>query len=199
MSKSKLFLLAALALVALTAAAGSATAASFTISPGGAASAVSNGKVTFTAGETTIACNLTLSLELNRTAITKTAGNSVGSVTRVTWANCEGGEVAAVLNVPWAVTYQSISGTLPEGVTATGLQVTNAQFQLSVFGGFANCLYAGNQPASLGLSRISGATYRSGTLSITPTSLALRSGFGCPSSGTMRGTFTLTAQTVTRT
>lgn len=195
----KLFLLSALALVALAAAATSATAASLQTSPGGAITATSLGKLSFVAGEIRIECNLTMRGNLLTTAISKVAGTKMGEITAINWANCVGGEVEAVLNLPWNVIYTSINGTLPEGVTGVNFEIVNTQFELSTFGGFFACLYAGNNRAEQAVTRISGATYRSGLVRSLENALSLREGFGCPSSGRMRGTFSQTAQTITRT
>jgi hypothetical protein len=195
----KLFLLSALALVALAAAATSATAASLQARPGGAITATSLGKLTFAAGELSIECNLTMRGNLLTTAISKTSGTKMGEITEVRWANCVGGEVAAVLNLPWTIAYRSISGTLPEAVTAVNFTINNSSFQLSTFGGFVNCLYSGNSEASQALTHRAGAEYTTGLVRSLENALALRNGFGCPESGRMRGTFSQTVQTITRT
>ena len=195
----KLFLLSALALVALAAAATTATAASLQASPGGAITATSLGKLSFVAGEVRIECNLTMRGNLLTTAISKTAGTKMGEITSVTWANCVGGEVAAVLSLPWTLAYRSISGTLPEAVSAVNFTINNSSFQLSTFGGFVNCLYAGNSEASQALTHREGAVYTSGLVRSLENALTLREGgFGCPETGRMRGTFSQTAQTITR-
>ncbi len=195
----KLFLLSALALVALAAAATSATAASLQARPGGAITATSLGKLTFEAGEINIECNLTMRGNLLTTAISKTSGTKMGEITEVRWANCVGGEVAAVLGLPWTVAYSSISGTLPEGVTAINFSINGSSFRLSTFGGFANCLYTGNSNASQAVTRISGAEYRSGLVRSLENALSLREGFACPREGKMIGSFTQTTQTIVRT
>ncbi|HEX4806893.1 MAG TPA: hypothetical protein VFU94_13425 [Conexibacter sp.] len=194
----KLFLLSALALVALAAAATSATAASLQASPGGAITATSLGKLTFSAGSLSIECNLTMTGNLLRTAISKTAGTKMGEINTVSWANCTGGEVETVLNLPWTLAYSSINGTLPEGVTGINFEIVNSSFELSAFGGFFGCLYRGNSNAEQAVTRISGATYRSGLVRSLQNALRLVSGIGCPSEGRMIGTFTQTAQTITR-
>ncbi len=195
----KFFLLSALALVALAAVATTATAASLQSSPGGAITATSLGKLSFVAGSITIECNLTMRGNLLTTAIAKTAGTKMGEINEIRWANCTGGEVETVLNLPWNIVYRSINGTLPEGVTAINFEIVNTQFELSTFGGFFACLYNGNAQAEQAVTRISGARYRSGLARSLENALRLREGFGCPSEGRMRGTFSMTAQTITRT
>jgi hypothetical protein len=201
-NRLKLLVAAAITVVAFAAAATSASAASFSVEPGGTVRAISSGKVTFTAGSTSIACNLTLELNLLRGPIEKVAGARFGTVTNVTWANCENGTVREVLNLPWELVYDSIVGTLPSGVTTVNLTVKNAQFLLSTFGGFANCLYAGDVASALGVSLVRGTTdrYTTGTLRTRETPRQrLVSGFACPTEGSMTGTFTLSpTQTLTR-
>jgi hypothetical protein len=192
----KIVLAAALALVALFAVAASASAAhNATISPGGEISTPSSGKVTFRAGEISIACSLTLSGTLARAIANlerPEERQSLGSVRSVSWRECSGGEVAGVLGTPWNILYTGETGTLPNAVTAVSFSIQNAQFQLSVFGGFVNCLYAGEAPVSMvtTATRTAG-TYTSGLISTVESAFRKVSGSLCPESGTMTGRFTL--------
>jgi hypothetical protein len=208
-SIKKLIVVAALALTALAATAVSANAATgVSISPAGEISQTSIGKVTFTAGESRIECNLTLAGRLSSTLVSITS--SIGSVTRVTWANCVGGEVSAVLGLPWSITITKLNGTTPsrvaaEAVTSGQIKIAGTAFKLSVFGGFVECLYGGSTSsveASMPATKVSGTTrsYNLGNLTIQANSLALTSGgFGCPGSGSMSGTFNPASPTQTTT
>ena len=201
-NRIKLAFAAAIALIALSAT--GASAAEFSVANGGAVNATSSGKTTFTAGEATIACNLTLGLELSRGPIVKTAGNSVGRVRTVTWRECEGGEVGAVLALPWDLQYSSITGTLPEGVTSVKMTIVNAKFSFRLFFGLVNCLYEGPAGSILSTSLVRGTTnrYTSGALRSDETSTQryISGPEACPRTGSMRGSFNLSAvQTITRT
>jgi hypothetical protein len=203
LNRSKLLVAAAITMVAFTAAATNAPAAEFSVANGGMVRAISSGKVTFTLGSTTIACNLTLELNLLTGPIAKVEGARFGTATNAQWANCEGTEVLTVLGLPWDLVYDSIVGTLPSGVTTVNLTVKNAQFLLTAFGGFSECLYAGDVASALGVSLVRGTTdrYTTGTLRTreTPRQRLVRGTFGCPTEGSMTGTFTLSpTQTLTR-
>jgi hypothetical protein len=199
----KLLLTTAVALVAMFAVAGSASASEATVSPAGGIAAPSSGQLTFTGGSISIRCNVTLNGSLLRGPIRTESTSQIGEVTEVTIARetCSGGTVEGVLNVPWTMTLTQTLGTAPNAITGLLFTINNAQFLLSVFGGFIDCLYAGNAGALLALSaiaRTSPQQYRTGTISALNSSLSLSSGgFGCPSSGSMTGTFTVTAQTIT--
>jgi hypothetical protein len=196
----KLFMTTAVALVAMFTVAGSAMASEATVSPAGAISAPSTGQTTFTSSFST-RCNLTLNGSLLRGPIRTESTSQIGEVTEVTIARetCEGGTVEGVLNVPWRMTLTQTLGTAPNAITGLLLTINNVQFLLSVFGGFVDCLYEGDVGALLVLSALRTAgTYRTGNIAALNSSLSLASGgFGCPSSGSMSGTFTVTAQTIT--
>jgi hypothetical protein len=187
MSK-KLFIGAALALVALLAATGSAAAFTASVSPAGEITSTTS-SAEFIGGSTTIRCPLTLRGSLN-SSVTLTEGQSLGSITRVEIGTCSGGNSVTVLNLPWTLPYTSTEGTLPNEATEVNFNVRGASFNLGLFGNFVNCLYSGNQPSILTVSGTN--PYTSGTISTEPTSLPLiRGGFGCPSTGRMRATFSL--------
>lgn len=205
-NRIKLLVAAAVALVAFAAAATSASAAEFAVANGGAVNAVSNGKITFTAGTATIACNLTLELNLNRGPISKVEGAGVGTLVRegVRWAECTGGNIRAVLGTPWEISYRSITGTLPSGVTAVNLNLLRTQFQFSIFFELVDCLYEGTAGSIMSTSLIRGTTERYTTSTIrsdeSTTQSYVSGPESCPRTGSMRGTFNLSAtQTITRT
>ena len=185
MSK-KLFLAAALSLLALVASAGTASAFTAAVEPAGTISSVSEGKVIFASGSTRIECNLTLRGSLN-SRVTLTAGQSLGTITGVEARECSAGATVTVLATPWTLEYTSTEGTLPNAATAVNFNVLRAAFRLSLFGGFINCLYEGNQPSILSVSGTN--PYTSGVITIEPVSLPRRAGSGCPATGSMSGTF----------
>ena len=200
-SKLKLLVAAAIAVIAFAAASGVASAAEFESSPAGSDNAISEGKLTFSNSSATISCNITLAQSLVGGRIAKTAGTKIGEVTGVTWANCEGGNVRAVLATPWEIQYESIAGTLPEAVSTVNLTLKNTGFQFSLFFGLVNCLYGGDAKAILTLNHRSGATYTTGSLRSDETvTQSKRSGpEACPATGSMAGRFTLAStQTITR-
>lgn len=195
----KLVLTASLALVALFAIAATASAYTATVRNAGAISTVSSGKVTFTAGTSRIECNLTLpgTLASSVATIEQEVGQSLGAIegTRVTWAECVGGTVSATLGASWNLKFNRIEGTLPERVTAVDFTIQNAEFLLSTFGGFANCLYHGEAPVTMATNTTRTVdVYTSGTIRTTESLFSLVSGSLCPSSGRMTGTFTMSPQ-----
>lgn len=195
--RNRLIAVAAAALVLLAASTG-ASAASLQFRPGGAITRISLGKITFVAGELRFECNLTLRGNLLTTAISKTSSTKIGEINEVRWANCVGGELETFLALPWTMAYRSISGMLPEGVTAINVSINNFGFKLAIFGGFVNCLYSGNPEFTIAVTHRSGAEYTTGLLRSLENALALREGFGCPIEGRLGGTFSLTTQTVVR-
>jgi hypothetical protein len=203
MSRARLLLAAVLAVIVISAAAVNGSTAGLSNEPAGSSNAVSSGKATFTAGSATVACNLTLSLHWLRGPIAKVEGTTMGYVTAVIWANCEGGGIREVLGLPWDILYSSINGTLPSGVTSLNLVIDNAQWKFSGLGGFAECLYAGDMGLAMAVSLVRGTTdrYTSGVLTLDASSrLRLVSGFACPPEGSWRGRFTLSPTlTLTRT
>jgi hypothetical protein len=185
----KMVLSAALALVALLATSAMASAFTATVSPSGSITSASSGKVRFVGGSTTIECNLTLRGSLN-SSVTLTAGQSLGRISAVEIANCSGGNSVTVLNLPWTLEYTESEGELPNEVTGVDFKVKNSSFNLGIFGGFINCLYQGDEPSILSVTGTN--PYTSGTISTDGTHrIPLHSGGGCPSTGTMTGTFGL--------
>lgn len=197
----KIVLAAGLALVALFAVAATASGFSAEVRNAGEISTPSLGQVTFSAGEIAIACNLTLSGTLASAIanVETSAEQHLGSVEGVSWASCRGGEVSGALNTPWNIRYDSETGSLPNEVSRIGFTVQNAQFRLSVFGGFVNCLYAGEAPVSMAVTRTRAAgVYTSSTISTIESSFSKVSGSFCPASGNMTGQFSMSpTQTIT--
>lgn len=197
----KLVLTAALALVAVFAVASTAAAYDAAISPAGEISTTSNGGVTFEASGIEIICNLTLagSLEGSVSSVESDTNQDLGEITSVEWNSCSGGNVRAVLGLEWNVSYDGSQGTLPNEVSAVDFTIDDAEFQLSVFGGFVNCLYTGDADVSMAVSRTrSAGVYTSSTISTTGSVYDKVSGTLCPATGSMTGSFSMSpTQTIT--
>jgi len=192
----KLAMLAAVALAALTAGGGAATASEFQFSPGGAITGTSLGPVTFSGSGITITCNLTIRGTVTSARVPKVVGTSYGEITSVSVGRCSGG-TAAVLGLPWPVVYNGILGTLPNAVTGVSLTVQRTGFLLTTFG--LECLYGGSLTSLLAVTGTN--PYTSGLYAIPPGSSApfVRGSIFCPRTGSMSGTFGITpTQTVTR-
>jgi hypothetical protein len=198
----RVLLTAGMTLVALLAMGGVAAAANATISPAGEIGAVNLGKLSFTGGGITVRCNLTIQSTLARGPIELARGRTFGRTFEVKIAECEGGQVSApLLNLPWTLTIESILGTIPSAITGLLFTLQRASFNLSVFGGFVNCLYEGPQGALLAMTAVAGTRepwrYQNGLITMLATRLPLiRGGFGCPSEGTMSGTIFPTGETI---
>ena len=199
--KVKILMAAVVTLAALAAATGVASAAEFSFSPGGSDDAVSEGKISFANSFATLECNLTLTLNWLRGPIAKVAGNKLGEVTSINWANCSGGNWRAALATPWEIQYESISGTLPEAVSTLNVIIKNIGMQFSLFFGLSNCLWGGDLTKILTLNHRTGVSYTTGGQRLDETkTLGLRSGpEACPSTIAFQGRFFLASvQTLTR-
>jgi hypothetical protein len=199
-SLKRLALACAVALVALVAATASASALTVRVSPAGAITATSSGRVTF-AGSSIIRpeCNLTIRGTIFAGPIEKVAGNSIGQVTAVQITNCSGLDSVTVLGLPWLIVYLASEGTLPNAVTAVRLGIQTAQFEMRGLPLAGDCLYGG-----LALVRllVSGSNpYTTGALPSLGSAAPLSKrggGFLCPGSGWLDGNFTLSpTQTIT--
>ncbi len=107
-----------------------------------------NGTLLFTneAGLGVTECEIVLITTLHR-AVSKIKGALLGTLGSVAVGlGCEGPQVSVLREtLPWHITYQSFSGTLP-GISAVGISVTGVALQYESFG--ARCLYRGNLTAS---------------------------------------------------
>lgn len=197
----KLCMTVALALVATCATTAAATAASTSVSPGGAITATSIGRLTFsTAGLSIIECDLALQGSLATGPIEKVQGARLGAMTGVAITNCNLGVTAVALNLPWDIDYTSISGTLPNDVTGSrktiiiGIQVSNFPFA-------GTCLYGGAMDIVIAAVRTgTPGTYTTGTVAIGSATVSrVSGGMLCPATASARGSFSLTpTQTLTR-
>jgi hypothetical protein len=204
LKKTKLAVALVVALAAMGVAASSAFAIEAAISRGGAVNATS-ASVSFEGSGVTIVCPLTMALSL-RTASRVVVNEQIGEVTGVTIGACEGGRVSGVLGTPWRIT---VNSTLPAIETLTTrnargvlLNIVNAAFNLSIFGGFVNCLYRGNAGGLMPLTATAReeVRYTASTIdALAGINIPLfEGGFGCPANGHFAGRFTLAAtQTVT--
>lgn len=203
MSLMRRFLIILIALLAQFAVQGVAVAASFQIEPGGSITATSSRNATFSAGEgaesSSVTCALTLLGTFVHGTITKTTGTTIGSITGLRWGSCSGGEIEAVLNLPWRLTYNSILGTLPEGVTGMLVTINGMALSFSVFIGFFECLYRGDVGALIAMTRTTGSTYSTGTLiTLFLPAMSLISGFGCSRTLNFHAAFGFTQQRLVR-
>ncbi|HYV16181.1 MAG TPA: hypothetical protein VE972_09175 [Conexibacter sp.] len=188
-TKACLVLGASISLLAVGAASATATIEKLIFAHSGEVTA--SGTATFTAGEVTVRCRLTLTASLNR-EITPTRGEALGSVPRAVTSGCEGGERPSVtfLAPPSTLAYSSVSGSEPEALTAVLMSMNGTS--VNIASGRLSCLYRGEVGLSAALS---GANpYPVGTLSTLANSLSLVRGEGCARTGSIRASLSLAAE-----
>lgn len=182
----KAFVSLAVAIVAIVAFAGSATANpgdTIIIGPGGNITAVASGTLTLGG---LINCNpVTLTGNLNTTILQGSGRTTrVGAITGASASNCGAGNGVTFLSP----TSWNISASLnniryaADGVTVTSVELTIGlvQVQVRVLGGLATCLYSGTIVGTY--------TPADGRLNIANQPLALNSGGGlCPNPGNLNG------------
>jgi len=147
-------------------------------------------------GGATVRCAVTLEGSFNLLAIEKVAGTNIGSITRASLGGCTGGTATVLTEgLPWELTYDSFTGTLPniasirERVLGAAIQVRNE---------LATCL--ARSEARNPLYVIAATTREAGGLLETPTlrveegqSLPLTGAFGCElGTGRLAGSATTT-------
>ena len=152
-SSSKLFLTGLLATIAMTFAVSSASASRLSISN-------RNIRVVWTSLDlisgtsTLIQCPVTLEGSFHSATLRKTQGALIGFISRasVRSASCTGGGGATILTetLPWHITYDSFTGSLPRP-TSVVLLLAETPFNVSLFG--VNCLFGED-----GTTRARGAT-----------------------------------------
>jgi len=152
--------------------------------------------------ENTIICPVTLEGSFHSSTLAKVIGALIGHVTRATvvGTSCTGGRATILQEtLPWHVTYEGFSGTLPR-ITAVRLLLRNTAFVLEANGGLGTtCLYKENGTSAAGevLVESGGAAtalraderirlplFRSGGIG----------GFLCPSEGGFQGSASVTVQ-----
>jgi hypothetical protein len=181
--KISIALVVAAASAAIAAATASATTIAF--SPGGSITAASLGKITFTGGATNIRCNLTLSGSLTRSA-SASEGTSIGSITSIESASCEGARIRSINNLPYELVFNRL---VAEGLEL-GLRELNYSVSVTIFGIVQDCTYGGTLPLLMQIS--AGVT---GLLRILTNSLPKTAGGGsCAASVSWSGTFGLEPQ-----
>jgi hypothetical protein len=201
----KLLVLAGLALVAFSAAASSATAASgISIAPAEIFGTRPLGEITFSGGGVSISCRLSMLGQFTRVlvAIEAQIGHLEGF-----FLNClsGGGFIEEFLNLPWPITVNKINDLAPSSVpaeraTSTILSMRGAAIKFLRLGRFFNCLYGAPEVVFTVRAPVTrtGAPkeYRWGLLTIreasrpTEARYALARGEAlCPAEVTVRGMF----------
>lgn len=189
-------LICAVAIAAAAALTATASAFTATLSPAGAITAPSLGTVSFVSGETVINCNYTLRGELNR-SFAMTAGTTIGRITGVTARECNNGATATILGLPYTIVFLGFAGTLPDNAGSIEVAIQRFSHNLSLFGGFVNCLYTGELQWNVPLVDTGTNTDRTELATIVPTRFRKVSGAGCANEEEIEGQFALPTQTVT--
>lgn len=206
MSTHRLLLAAILAMLAIVPLASSATASRSIGATGGAITATAPITIASEIG-TTITSLVTLRGSLNR-AIAKTIGSAVGSITECRFTlGLEPAigvtlDVRCALTLPWSVTYNGFTGTLPN-ITTVRLVIRRIGLliqDLTTRGEILRCLYEGDFRAELIIEarRVRQITIEPGTASLTGRALEPVGG-GCSAAARFRisANFTLgAAQTI---
>jgi hypothetical protein len=100
-------------------------------------------ELTFSAGEFSVSCPVTLEGTFTPGSfgtIAKTAGNTMARVTRTGFGTCTGGTARALAEtLPWSVKYSSFAGTLPN-ITGVTAHLIGASFLVNPRGLEMNCL-----------------------------------------------------------
>jgi hypothetical protein len=208
LSKTKLLIVAVLALAAISFAATSASAASLQIRPGGAITATSLGRITFESNIFGLGpeCRVEMIGRLLTTVVTKVEGAKLGEITSIVVTECTGGTATTLVTTtaPATIQYASITGTLPEGVTAALIRIANVRFLIEVATVNTKCLYAATIGASTPTTRIGAGTYTTGLFTLLSgdqryTSITSLNANACPTAPTLFGTVRFPVQTITRT
>lgn len=195
---SRAALTGAIAVVLLFVAhASAATAAWLQFSPGGNITATSLGAITFeTDALIDVACNIEMTGRLETVEIEKLFGSEFGTISNVVVTNCTSGARVRILNLPWTLHYDEITGELP---LATGLAfyLLTAQFEVTVSG--VSCLYVGSPDLLLPFAGT--APFGHGLISSLENNVArsLSSPRACAANVRLRGEFGLSpAQQISR-
>lgn len=154
---------------------GTATAQAYTISPTGAITATSNGKITLRSTLLTQQCNWRL--EGSITSGSAVAGDQIGSISGAALTNCLGGIAMITLTAaPWPIRLTAVLGSGP--YTGAVARFENIGFQVSS----PACLYGG----TLGVL-VAQASGGSSTVSLSANALTSSCG-----TASLSGSFTLT-------
>ncbi|HZV74412.1 MAG TPA: hypothetical protein VFF79_11910 [Conexibacter sp.] len=117
-------------------------------------------RMTFTVGARSVVCDVTLSGTLAQ-EMTLRARSAAGSVTEAQVSGCSGGTVEAPLGIPWAITYSSVLGALPERATGMLLQVQGFTVRIRPTGA-TGCLFGGTLNLLVPLSEMATSAYYAG-------------------------------------
>jgi len=180
-------------LAALLLAASDAHASSyFEMRPAGPITAATNA-LRFNGGGVSVECEVTLSGSMPEGTLDGVLGTSMGRIGSVSIPRCNNGSATATPGLPWSLDYDGVLGLLP---LITGLRLRLNRFAVAYnFFGFIRCEYSGSVPLLLALT--GSGPFNTGALSVASgAQLLLVSGGGCPTSGTLAGTFSLTRQVV---
>lgn len=180
---------ALLAAMAMALAASSAFA--MTAAPGGAITGTSLGSITFRGGEISVSCPLTLRGSVNR-EIADRAGASVGSISSGTAGRCSTGSASLLFGGgAWSIALASGVELRTETEGEATLTFDRIAIEIT---SLAACLYGGSLTAVLPYQ---GTPFRTGLITVTATNVRRVSGsFLCPATGTLSGSFGITAQTI---
>jgi hypothetical protein len=143
------------------------------------------------AGEVADTCELTLEGSFHTRTIAKSLGALLGYVTRVETANCTSRTTILRTNLPWHLTYEGFSGSLPN-ITLFFSLVRNAEFLIEFLG--FRCLSGGSNILARAVRNTSTGALTSVSVEET---IPTRSGggFGCPGAeergGRLTGTGTV--------
>lgn len=198
MGASKRFVAAlSAAMVISGAVAASAHGGTLTARPAGDITAVSSGRLSFSTGFGSIACNTTLGGGVFKMNLTEEIGVAeAAAITELRTSSCTepfGRSITASgLAFSWGVRLDSFLGTLPS-ISGLGMTIVGARFE-AVGTSVGNCLYAGDIPVLMPLTAGVGTTMR-----LLANRLVWQSGGAfCPRTIEGSGTFTLSAaQTIT--
>jgi hypothetical protein len=170
-------------LVATVALAGSASAAYMNVYPSGTISLASSGRLSFTAGGITVACEMTLNGRIREGPIQISLATA-GEINEASIGTCTGGSVREILGTPWTIKAESATGTLPDAATGVTFAIENFAFNAEVSG--LNCLYRGTARAQLALTGT--AWYDAGALRVNESATLRKfSGALCPETARVAG------------
>jgi hypothetical protein len=118
-------------------------------------------------------CQVTLEGSLHSRTITKVRGNLIGYITAARLGPCAVGRATILTEtLPWHVTYDSFSGSLPTSITSIRTRVINSAFRV-ITNASENCLaHSTTEAPAIGTYNISGGVIQNAEISGTgiPTS-----------------------------
>jgi hypothetical protein len=195
---TRLAMLIVLAAIGLATVTGTASASrSISVTPGGGITARSLGPLTFRTtllGQlVNVQCTVNLTGSINN-LIPKVHGSSFGQISNATASPCLNtvgqATTADPQGEPWALTYLSFTGTLPN-ITLIQFLVNNATFRLAISP--IDCTFSGTVPASILLTAARPNT-TAGLIHVLRNRVPVirdNSGAGCPTDGELVGLFNL--------